>query len=204
MGAGSQWQSNQTGSIYSLWPVLRQILDTIKKEKKTYLYLLPGHMKHIFQGTYFESCILGFLVFFFSPRKLQRWHPFTKSLSAWFKLISSTKTAIIVAVWLLPVSIMCVYIIVIYQQSPWSCIVTQDYDIHCSQSLLHQLQTNDQQQPELQGLWYNSANFRAVVGDSKNQTVACQIIRTLSFYMIHQKKPVFWLQHIWCTFLWGR
>lgn len=31
---------------------------------------------------------------FFFPRKLRRWHPFT--LSAWFKLISSTKTAIIV------------------------------------------------------------------------------------------------------------
>lgn len=48
-------------------------------------------MKYVSQGTYFESCTLAFGIF----RKLKRWQPPPEIVSAQFKLISSTKTAII-------------------------------------------------------------------------------------------------------------
>lgn len=123
-------------------------------------------MKHISQGTYFESCILAF----FFPRKLQWWHPFTKSLSAWFKLISSTKTAIIVlfgcCLYPLCVCILLVFISNLLGAIQWHRIMTFPA-------------------PNYKQMISNKQNYRASDTSQptleQNQTVACQIIRTLSF-----------------------
>lgn len=151
-------------------------------------------MKHISQGTYFESCILAF----FFPRKLQWWHPFTKSLSAWFKLISSTKTAIIVlfgcCLYPLCVCILLVFISNLLGAIQWHRIMTfpaPNYKQMISNK--QNYRASDTNQPTLE-LW---------LGIQRIKLWLVRLSGPWVFYMIHQKKLVFWQEHIRFTFLWG-